>query len=276
MNAKLQILFDGDETGMLDPDSSDSFSFGNGADKDICISTKDANISLIISNVDGRWWLKDDNSEPPALILGRRFDLFSLSKNVSVSLGSHVIEFCPQSDSSEGKTEIERIKDAVYSDVVSNMKSEAAATKNISDEELSERVEHLTDRFIDHRISGSGDPKLLDEIRREIVEDILHLGPLEPLIADDSITEIMVISYDTIFVEQKGKISSCKRGFRNPEHLLTVIERIVSPIGRRVDESSPLVDARLHDGSRVNAVIPPITPDGACLTIRKFGKAVFT
>ena len=105
---------------------------------------------------------------------------------------------------------------------------------------------------------------------------MLRLGPLEPLIADDSITEIMVIDYRRIYVERAGKLTLTERHFRDPEHLIRVIERIVTPIGRRIDESSPLVDARLADGSRVNAVIPPITPDGACLTIRKFGKSLFT
>ena len=105
---------------------------------------------------------------------------------------------------------------------------------------------------------------------------MLRLGPLEPLIADDSITEIMVIDYRHIYVERKGKVALSDRHFRDPAHLIRVIERIVSKVGRRIDESSPLVDARLADGSRVNAVIPPITPDGACLTIRKFGKSLFT
>ncbi|MEG2414727.1 MAG: CpaF family protein, partial [Kiritimatiellia bacterium] len=113
-------------------------------------------------------------------------------------------------------------------------------------------------------------------LREETVEDMLRLGPLEPLIADDSVTEIMVIDYQHIFVERKGRLTLTERNFRDPGHLIRVIERIVTPVGRRIDESSPLVDARLADGSRVNAVIPPITPDGACLTIRKFGKSLFT
>ena len=86
----------------------------------------------------------------------------------------------------------------------------------------------------------------------------------------------MVIDYRHIYVERKGKVGLTDRHFRDPGHLIRVIERIVNKVGRRIDESSPLVDARLEDGSRVNAVIPPITPDGACLTIRKFGKSLFT
>ncbi len=280
MNAKLQILFDNNETGIIDPELSDSFKFGNGSDKDICVNVADLNISLQLSYVAGKWWVKDNGSDPSCLIMERRFDLFPVLKKTLISVGDHKIELCPQSESNKEKSEIDRFKDAVYNEVVLNMKAESAATKNISDNELSERVESLTDHFIEEKIASLGgkhDATIpIAEIRKEIVQDILHLGPLEPLIADDNISEIMVISYDTIYVEKKGRISLCQRYFRDPEHLLTVIERIVSPIGRRIDESSPLVDARLHDGSRVNAVIPPITPDGACLTIRKFGKAVFT
>ncbi|OGV42392.1 MAG: hypothetical protein A2X48_19595 [Lentisphaerae bacterium GWF2_49_21] len=177
------------------------------------------------------------------------------------------------------KTEIDVLKDRIYDDVVSQMKNEAASSRNISDEELRKRVERLTNQLVTSGLSSdvSGiDPAAIENMKDEIVQDILHLGTLEPLIADDSITEIMVINHKTIYVEKNGKICLSRRTFRNQEHLQTVIERIVAPIGRRIDESSPLVDARLSDGSRVNAVIPPITPDGACVTIRKFGKAVFT
>ncbi len=278
MSSKLQILFNGDETGFLDSDSGESFSFGTGSDKDVCVSAPDAKIAISLSFVSGRWWIADDSSQPPATLLGRRFDQIPVNKPLSISIGKDSLELRPK-DEGAAKSQLDVLKVEIYDSVVSSMKTEAAVVKNITDDELSDRVESLTAHLMGQRMAASSlqhDKAVLDEIRTEIVQDILHLGPLEPLIADDSITEIMVISFDTIYVEQKGRISLSKRTFRNPEHLLTVIERIVSPIGRRIDESSPLVDARLHDGSRVNAVIPPITPDGACLTIRKFGKAVFT
>ena len=104
----------------------------------------------------------------------------------------------------------------------------------------------------------------------EVVDEAIGLGPLEPLLADESITEIMVNRHDEIFVERGGRLQRYPAGFSSEQAVLGVIERIVSPLGRRIDESSPMVDARLRDGSRVNAIIPPVSLRGASLTIRKF------
>lgn len=105
-----------------------------------------------------------------------------------------------------------------------------------------------------------------------LLDNMLGLGPLEPLLADDTITDIMVNGPNRIFVEQRGKLVLTSAQFRDEEHLMSVATRIVSLIGRRIDESSPLVDARLADGSRVNIIIPPLALDGASISIRKFAK----
>jgi len=105
-----------------------------------------------------------------------------------------------------------------------------------------------------------------------VLNDFLGLGPIEALIADPSITEIMVNGPDQIFVEHKGKLTLSTTQFESEEQLRRVIDRIVSTIGRRIDESSPMVDARLKDGSRVNVIIPPLSLNGPILTIRKFSK----
>jgi len=109
-----------------------------------------------------------------------------------------------------------------------------------------------------------------------IVAEILGFGPLEVLLADDTITEIMVNGPRNVFIEQKGNISRANVTFENDEHVLRILDRIVAPLGRRIDESSPLVDARLPDGSRVNAVIRPIALCGPTITIRKFSKKPLT
>lgn len=110
----------------------------------------------------------------------------------------------------------------------------------------------------------------------QIVAEILGFGPLEPLLADETITEIMVNGPKNIFVERKGNITRANVAFDDDEHVLRILDRIVAPLGRRIDESSPLVDARLPDGSRVNAVIKPVAIDGPTVTIRKFFKKPLT
>ncbi len=110
----------------------------------------------------------------------------------------------------------------------------------------------------------------------QITAEILGLGPLQPLLEDDTITEVMVNGSKNIYVERRGKIQRVPLAFENNEHVMRIIERIVAPLGRRIDESSPYVDARLMDGSRVNAIIPPVSLVGPVLTIRKFSRTPFT
>ena len=128
----------------------------------------------------------------------------------------------------------------------------------------------LTD---EHIVLSRAERQLLFE---QIVAEILGYGPLEPFLADATITEIMVNGAKNIYVEREGKIERTNATFESEEHLMRIIERIVAPLGRRIDESAPYVDARLPDGSRVNAVIPPISLIGPVLTIRKFFKIPLT
>jgi pilus assembly protein CpaF len=113
-----------------------------------------------------------------------------------------------------------------------------------------------------------------EEVIEQIVYEVTGLGPIEPLFRDLSITDILVNGPKDIYVERKGKLSRVPTNFRNNAHLLAIIDRIVSRVGRRVDESSPMVDARLPDGSRVNAIIPPLALDGPVLSIRRFGAQI--
>ncbi len=115
-----------------------------------------------------------------------------------------------------------------------------------------------------------------ERISRDILDEIFGLGPLETLLRDSSISDILVNSHDHIYVERAGKLERTGLTFRDNAHLMQIIDRIVSRIGRRVDESSPMVDARLPDGSRVNAIIPPLALDGPCLSIRRFGREPLT
>ena len=111
-----------------------------------------------------------------------------------------------------------------------------------------------------------------ERLAREILDEIFGLGPLEPLLKDPTISDILVNRYNRVYVERAGKLEATGLSFKDDAHLMQIIDRIVSRIGRRVDESSPMVDARLADGSRVNAIIPPLAIDGPCLSIRRFGR----
>ncbi|HEX8815515.1 MAG TPA: CpaF family protein [Terriglobales bacterium] len=111
-----------------------------------------------------------------------------------------------------------------------------------------------------------------ERLAREILDEIFGLGPLEPLLKDPTVSDILVNRFDKVYVEREGKIEPTGLSFKDDAHLMQIIDRIVSRVGRRVDESSPMVDARLTDGSRVNAIIPPLAIDGPCLSIRRFGR----
>ena len=141
--------------------------------------------------------------------------------------------------------------------------------------DLAERVLHA----VTEQLTLDRTPLTRDERRRivrEITDDILGYGPIEPLLRDDSVTEVMVNAFDRIYIERAGKIERAHATFVDNPHLLRIIDKIVSSVGRRVDEASPMVDARLPDGSRVNAIIPPLALKGPTLTIRKFARDPYT
>ena len=137
-----------------------------------------------------------------------------------------------------------------------------------------EQVHAEVSRLAESVLAQEAMPLSVSE-RERLVNDVQHelfgLGPLEPLLADPTISDILVNSHDTIYIERRGKIEATNVRFKDDEHLMRVIERIVSSVGRRIDESSPMVDARLQDGSRVNAIIPPLAIDGPVVSIRRFG-----
>ncbi len=141
--------------------------------------------------------------------------------------------------------------------------------QQLSPEQFRRDLSHLVERLID-------DEKIMvnQAERRQLVIDMQHemlgLGPLEPLLADPTVSDILVNTHSQIYVERRGKLELTPISFNDNDHLLKVIEKIVSRVGRRIDESSPMVDARLPDGSRVNAIIPPLALDGPMLSIRRF------
>jgi pilus assembly protein CpaF len=145
--------------------------------------------------------------------------------------------------------------------------------------ETTEELHEQVHRAVTEQLALDRTPLTREERRRivrELTDDILGYGPLEPLLRDDSITEVMCNNWDRIYIERDGKIEQTATTFADNAHLLRIIDKIVSQIGRRVDEASPMVDARLPDGSRVNAIIPPLSLKGPTLTIRKFSRDPYT
>jgi len=168
------------------------------------------------------------------------------------------------------------IKRQVHKELLDRLDLRRMTAENIGESALQERARELVDQIIEDvhaRLPSRIDPrKLADEIYNEAVK----LGPLEEYLSDDSITEIMVNGHDQIYVERGGKLTKAETTFVDDASVQAIIERIVSPLGRRIDESKPYVDARLPDGSRVNAIIHPLSLVGPCITIRKFSKIPFT
>ncbi len=142
-----------------------------------------------------------------------------------------------------------------------------------------EEVRREVSQILEALVVGESTPMNLQERERlaqEVLDEVFGLGPLEPLLNDPTVSDILVNTYRRVYVERNGILEMTSVQFRDDAHLMSIIDRIVSAIGRRVDESSPMVDARLADGSRVNAIIPPLSVDGPCLSIRRFGRDPLT
>ena len=150
---------------------------------------------------------------------------------------------------------------------------DATAVAGMTAEQLRNEVERLIADIADER-RIQFNAREQHQLALELVDDMLGLGPLEPLLADDTITDIMVNGPERVFVERRGQIVELPMRFRDVQHVARIAQRIASSIGRRIDESSPMVDARLADGSRVNIIFPPLALDGPCLSIRKFARDV--
>lgn len=160
------------------------------------------------------------------------------------------------------------IRKKIHKELIKKIDLRRVDVSGMSDEELRSQSKGLIDSIL-ARLKIP-DEINADEISKEVLDEAVGLGPLEELISDKQISEIMVNSYDEIFYERSGKLYLSDISFTDDQAVLNAIERIVTPIGRRIDEGQPMVDARLSDGSRVNAIIPPLALKGPCITIRKF------
>lgn len=170
------------------------------------------------------------------------------------------------------------VKGQLHEELVKRLDLKRLATSDISTEELGRRVrETLRAILAEVTARGALPPGLAPEtLVEELYDESVRLGPVERFLADDTVTEIMINGPRNVYVERHGKLELTDQTFMDEASVMAVIERIVAPLGRRIDESQPYVDARLPDGSRVNAIIPPLSLIGPCVTIRKFARRVLT
>jgi pilus assembly protein CpaF len=191
------------------------------------------------------------------------------------SLRDRLDDIQKQQPTSANLRELQTQEEQTYQELKSSVHSrlletiDLAAMENVPDERLRGELKFLVEQLL----AEQGTVLNQDErvrLVRDIQNEVLGLGPLEPLLSDGSISDILVNTCNTVYVERHGKLERADVRFANNAHLMKIIDKIVSRIGRRVDESSPMVDARLPDGSRVNAIIPPLALDGPILSIRRF------
>ncbi|KPQ29151.1 MAG: pilus assembly protein CpaF [Marinobacter excellens HL-55] len=169
----------------------------------------------------------------------------------------------------------QNLKRSVHSHIIERLDEEGIEVDRVEKDQVARFIQSVVEHYIAaHRIPmASSDQSMLV---REMVDEVLGFGPLEPLLADDQINDILINGAKSVFVEISGILQKVQTRFIDDEHVIRIIRRILAPLGRRLDESSPMVDARLPDGSRVNAIIPPIALDGPSMSIRKFSSKHLT
>src|ERR1700730_8195696 len=167
------------------------------------------------------------------------------------------------------RTDFAAVKTAIHRRLIQKLNLERLTEAN------REAIRREVSQILETLVVGESTPMNLQERERlsqEVLDEVFGLGPLEPLLADPAVSDILVNTYKRVYIERRGILELTTIQFRDDAHLMGIIDRIVSAIGRRVDESSPMVDARLADGSRVNVIVPPLSVDGPCLSIRRFGR----
>ena len=271
-----------------------TFSVGRSAGNDLVIGDMSVSRQHALFRIeDGRTMLENFSNKGTKLNDDEIVGPAEVGAGDVVEMGDVRLEIRSDEDGKNAADEKEMLKakvalqQRIHKIILARLNAGAAVQDLTADHELAERAEKCLDDVLyelQHEIPNGVQ---FDAFRQEMLDNLLDLGPIAPLLRDPEVTEIMVNSYvdehdperkqrNRIFVEKHGLLSKTDACFLDEAHLVQVIKRIVEPIGRHVDESSPMVDARLKDGSRVNAIIPPLALDGASLTIRKFAEKKLT
>lgn len=224
----------------------------------------------------------DENAVPagsePQTLHDQDWAMETVMAQAPLSIGDDVAEAPSEAQKTDyiNKQRLYMWRSRVHQEVLRMMDLRRTDVGSMDEDELRLRV----DEMIESVLASFKEqlPEYIDpvELKREVLNEAVGLGPLEALLEDDDVTEIMVNAFDDIYIERSGQVTKSEVTFSSDTAVMSAIERIVSPLGRRIDESSPMVDARLKDGSRVNAIIPPLALRGPCVTIRKFSKSKLT
>lgn len=206
-----------------------------------------------------------------ALPMTRQAPLAEVQAQTAVDVVSPPLEVALVQTVASSKKKTNEARRLLHGKLIAQMDLRRVDVSDMSEDELRAVTKKMIDEVI--KQENFSDPEIdASTLARDLLNEVVGLGPLEELLADPDISEIMVNRFDEIYIERKGRCTLVETTFSNDRAVLSAIERIVAPIGRRIDESSPMVDARLKDGSRVNAVIPPLALKGCNITIRKFSR----
>ena len=274
----------------------------------VLVDTKVSRLHLVLTCSGGTVTATDKGSTYGTLLNGQKLTApASLKTGDQLKVGDHTLVFSADDPAQAGKTpdggsrpvnkdepvdvimdpafmaqamlytsEMMVMKKRIHEQVLFKLNLPEIATKQIEDEEMRAKLEMALDQVLREVRHELPRDVAMDVLRQALLDELIAYGPITPMLRDPAVDEVMVNGPDRIFIEKKGRLNETGVKFFDNRHLITIIQRIVEPLGRHVDEASPMVDARLPDGSRVNAIIPPLALDGASVTIRKFSKRKLT
>lgn len=216
-----------------------------------------------------RFWLAKMDNPEPAPVAARQIETTDVIKEPSTEAA---MEGTKQRQQPLVSQEMSYWGKILHERLISEMDLRRKDVSSMSDQQLRVEAENLLDPILSTLSEDIPDTVDAAVLRKNVLDEAVGLGPLEYFLDDEDVTEIMVNNHQEVFIERAGKLTNSGHSFSSDQAVLSVIERIITPIGRRIDESSPMVDARLKDGSRVNAIIPPLALKGPSITIRKFAQ----
>lgn len=271
----LIVIFGGQYKGEQIDIMGDRLTIGRSSECDVTLPSKDVSsrhAQLVVR--DRVWWLQDLGSSNGTLVQGKRIVQQPIVPGDEFFIGKYRFAFAdsPEAFAEKGEATMDELRKQLHSQLILELNLKRLSMEQMADRSLRQRAGDALDKLIASREKEIPEQYDRLELKKAVLDAALGLGPLEDLLADPDITEVMVNGPQKIYVERGGRIHRSAKTFLGKDEILTAIERIVGRIGRRIDQSSPTVDARLLDGSRVHAIIPPLALDSPTITIRKFPK----